>query len=88
MRFPFEKVSRMEGVRAELKETTEFPRRCSRPEGEFLHEGRLFVSYQLFEVGIKGRKLRMRGDGVEGCVIAMVSLVFPDMNYEFEISPT
>ena len=52
----------MEGVRAELKETTKFPRRCSRPEGEFLHEGRLLVGYQLFEVGIERVELGMGGD--------------------------
>ena len=70
----------MQSVGAKLEEATKFSRRCGWPEGEFLHEGRLFVGYQLFEVGIECRKFRVGSDGVERCMVAVISLILPNVD--------
>ena len=70
----------MQGVRAEFEEPAELPRRGRWPEGKFLHERRLFVCYEFFEMGVKGGKVGMGGNGMEGGMIAVVALILPDVD--------
>ena len=35
-----------------------------------------------FELGVEGREIRMGGNGVEGGVVAVIALVFPDVYYD------
>ena len=70
----------MQGVGAEFKKSTELPGRGSGPEGELLHERGLFVCDELFEMGVKGREVGMGGDRMERGMVAVVALVFPDVD--------
>ena len=79
--FPFEEVAWVEGVGAEFEEAAELARRGGGPEGEFLHEGGLFVGYELLELGIEGGEVGVVSNGVEGGVVAVVALVFPYMDF-------
>jgi hypothetical protein len=81
MSLPFQKVTRMEGVGAELEETTETARWGGGPEGEFLHERCLFGVDEGFEMFVEGGEFGVIGDAVEGGMVAVVALVFPDVDY-------
>ena len=67
----------MEGVGAEFEEAAEVARGGGGPEGEFLHEGGFFVGDEGFEFAVEGGEVGVVLDGVEGGVVAVVSLVFP-----------
>ena len=71
----------MEGVGAEFEQAAELAGRSGGPEGEFLHQGGLFVVDEGLEVGVEGGEFRVGCDGVEGGMVALVALVFPDMNW-------
>ena len=81
VRLPLEQVAGVQRVRAQLKEATEAARRGGWPEAELLHQGAMFVADQgaqlLVEVGVLG----VIGDGVQGGVVALVALVFPDVDW-------
>ena len=72
----------MQCVGSEFKEAAEFPRRCGGPEGEFLHQRGVFGGDEGFELGVEGGKVGMGGDRVEGGVVTLVALVFPDVDYD------
>ena len=78
---PFKEVPRVQSVGAEFEEAAELAGWGGGPEGEFLHQGGLLVGDEGFELGVEGGKVRVGGDGVEGGVIAVVALVFPDVDY-------
>lgn len=71
----------MEGVGAEFEEPAEGAWGRGGPEGEFLHEGGLFVGYEGFEGGVEGGEVRVVLDGVEGGMVAVVAFVFPYMHF-------
>ena len=80
MLLPFEQVSWTERIRAEFEEAAELPRGCGGPEGEFLHEGGGAGGYEGFELLFEGGVVWVGGDGMKGGVVAMVALVFPDVD--------
>ncbi len=43
----------MQGIGTEFEEAAKLARRRGRPEREFLHEGGLFVSDQLFQLAVE-----------------------------------
>jgi hypothetical protein len=51
------------------------------PEGEFLHEGGAFAVNEGFEFLVEGGEIGVVVDGVEGIVVAVITLVFPDVDY-------
>lgn len=71
----------MEGVGTEFEDAAEGAGRGGGPEGEFLHERGAFGGYKRFELVVEVGKFRVRGDGVEGGVVAVVALVFPYVYY-------
>ena len=77
---PFQEVAGVQGVGAEFEEAAEFAGRCGGPEGELLHQGGFFVGYKAFEVDVEVGEFGVRGDAVEGGMVAVVALVFPDMD--------
>jgi hypothetical protein len=79
--FPFEEISGMQSIGAELEEAAELARWCGRPEGEFLHEGDTLGSYEFLEGFVEGGEVGVLGDGVERGVVAVIALVFPDVNW-------
>ena len=76
----------MESVGAKFEQTTELARGRGGPEGEFLHEGDVFVGYEGFELFVEGGEAWVVLDGVEGAVVAGVALVFPDVHYAYVVS--
>lgn len=70
----------MEGVGAEFEDAAELARAGGGPEGEFLHERGAFGGYEGFEFLVEGGEVGVVGDAVERVVVAVVALVFPDMN--------
>ena len=80
MRFPFQEVARVQGVGAELKETAEGTGWCRWPEGELLHQGRLFRGDEFLKLLIEGGEVGMGGNRMEGGVVSLVALVLPDVN--------
>ena len=72
----------MKSVGTEFEKTPELAGRCGRPEREFLHEGCFFGGYEGFKSFIKGGEVGVAGDRVEGSVVAVVTLVFPDVNFD------
>lgn len=70
----------MEGVGAKFKDAAELAGSCGGPEGEFLHEGCSFGGYEGFQLLVKGGEVGVRGDGVEGVMVTVVPLIFPDVN--------
>lgn len=80
MSLPIEKISGVESVGAQLKEATELSRGGGGPEREFLHKRGLLLCDQGFEFFVKGRKVRVRGDAVERGVVAIVALIFPNVD--------
>jgi hypothetical protein len=81
VRLPFQQISWVQCVRAQLKNTTKLTGSRSWPEREFLHEGGSLGRYEGLEFGIKSRKVGLLGDGVKGGVISVVALVLPNVNY-------
>lgn len=82
MSFPFEQVARVKSVGPQFEKAPESAWRCGGPEGEFLHEGCLFGGYEGFKRFVEGGEVRMAGDGVEGGMVAVVALVFPDVDFD------
>jgi len=82
MRFPIKQVARVQGVRAEFEDAAEGAGRGGGPEGEFLHKGCSLCCYERFELVVKIGKFWVRGDRVKGGLIAMVALIFPDVDYK------
>jgi hypothetical protein len=70
----------MQGVGAQFEETAELAGRGGGPEGELLHEGAGLRVDQLLELVVKRREGGVGGDGMKRSVIAMITLVFPNMN--------
>jgi len=77
---PFEQVARMKSVRSQFEETPELAWRCGGPERKFLHQRSLFGIDEGLELRFVCRVLGMMVSSVQGRMIAMVSLVFPNMN--------
>ena len=50
---PFEQVAGMQGIRTKLEEASKVPRRRCGPEGEFLHQGGIFMSDQALQLLVK-----------------------------------
>lgn len=83
---PLEQISRVQGVGAELEETTQLAGRRGWPEGELLHErGALGVDEGL-ELRIELGKARVVLDVVKRCMIALVPLVLPDVHCRSPVS--
>ena len=80
MGFPLEKVTWVEGVGAKFEEAAELAGCGGGPEGEFLHQGGVLGRDESLEVFVECRELWVGGDRVKGCVIALVALVFPDVD--------
>lgn len=78
---PLEQISGVESVGSKLEYSSQVARRSRRPEGEFLHERRSFSVDERLKLGIKLGEFGVVLDGIEGCVVTFVSLVFPDMDY-------
>jgi hypothetical protein len=81
VRLPFEQVARVQRVGAQLEYTAQLARGGCGPEGKFLHQRHTFAGYEGFELGIKRREVGMVGDGMEGVMVAMIALVFPNMDF-------
>lgn len=77
---PLEQVAWVQCVRSELKETTELAWRGRRPEGKLLHERRVFRLDQAPKLAVEGGIFWMFRDGVHGGMVALVALVFPDVD--------
>ena len=80
--FPFEEVARVKSVGAEFEEAAELSGRCGGPEGEFLHERGFFGGDEGFKLAVESGEVRVTGDGVEGGVVAVITLVFPDVDFD------
>src|SRR3569833_188988 len=80
MRLPFEEVNRVEGVGAELEEAAKLSGRRRWPEGELLHERGVLVANERFQLVVEVGEIGLIGDGMKGGMIALVSLIFPDMD--------
>lgn len=70
----------MESVGSEFEEATQCTRRCRGPEGEFLHQRRLLRGDEFLKFGVEGGEVGVGGDGVERSVVALIALVFPDVD--------
>lgn len=79
--FPFQEIAWVQGVGAKFEKTAEGARWCGGPEGELLHQRCLFRSDELFETLVEGGEVGMGGNRVKGGVVALVALVFPDVDY-------
>lgn len=79
VRLPLEKVTGVERVGAQLKDAAELSGRGRWPERELLHERGLFAANQAAELLFKGWIFRVAGDGVQGGMIALIALIFPDV---------
>ena len=88
VRLPLQKISGVQVIGAQLKEATQPAWRGCRPEREFLHERRFFARDEGFERPVKGGKVGMRGNGVEGGVVALVALVLPDVDWLMLAQPS
>ena len=71
----------MQRVGAQLEEAAELARRRRRPEGEFLHQRGVLGVDKGLEGFVERGEFGMRGDVVEGGVVAVVALVFPDVDW-------
>ena len=80
VRLPLEEVSRVQRVRAELEQTAELAGRRGGPEAELLHQRAVLPADQAPKLAIKLGELGVLCDGVERGVVALVALVFPDMD--------
>lgn len=81
MCLPLEQITWVQRVRAELKEAAELAGRGGRPEGEFLHQGRVFRLDQAAQLAVEGGVFGVLGDRVQGGMVALVTLVLPNVNY-------
>lgn len=86
MSLPLQEVARVQGVRTKLEDSTKLTGSSCGPEGEFLHQGCLLRVDQRLELAIKLGEVRVVLNGVQRCVITFVTLVLPDVNYEFSVS--
>lgn len=80
MGFPFQEIARIQCVGAKFEKTAEGTRWCGWPEGELLHQGCLFRSDEFFKMLVEGGEVGMGGNRVKGGVVALVALVFPDVD--------
>lgn len=70
----------MQGVGAEFEDAAELAGGGGGPEGEFLHERGAFGFDEGFEFLVEGGEVGVVGDAVEGVVVPVIALVFPDVN--------
>jgi hypothetical protein len=80
VRLPLEEVSREERVGAQLEEPAELARGGRGPEREFLHKRRIFRDDELLEFLVECREVGVPGDVVERGMVAVVPLIFPDVD--------
>jgi hypothetical protein len=83
---PLQEVARVQGVRTEFEDSTKLAGSSCGPEREFLHQGCLLRVDQGLELAIKLGEVRMVLNGVQRCVVTFVTLVLPDVDYEFSVS--
>ena len=77
---PFEQVSGMKRVGSKLKKSSKLAWRGCGPKRKLLHERCALGVDQVLELGVEFRKFGMVLDGIQRSVVALVSLVFPDMH--------
>lgn len=82
VRLPLEEIAGLKLVRPQLKKPAQLPRRCSGPEAELLHQGRLFLVNQGTQLAVKFRKIGVLRNCVQRAMVTFVALVLPDMNYK------
>lgn len=83
---PFEQVSRMQGVGAQLKHASELSWWRRRPEGEFLHQGNVLGVDEGIKLLVELVEFRSAGNGMSGLVVSFVLLVLPDVNCRPHVS--
>lgn len=77
---PLQQVAGVQRVRAEFEEAAQLARRSGRPEGKLLHERAALGVDERLQFGIKIGELGVVLDGVERGVVALISLVLPNVN--------
>lgn len=82
VRLPLQEVAGMKLVGPQLKEPTQFSRRCGRPEAELLHQRRLFLVNQGTQLAVKFRKIGVLRDCIQRAMVTFVALVLPNVNYK------
>lgn len=86
VRLPLEQVARMQRVRSELKNTAELSGRSCGPERKLLHQRNVLTVNERVELAVKLGKAGIVRDGVSRVVVALVFLVFPDVNCDLLVS--
>ena len=77
---PLKEIARAERVRAQLKEATKLAGWRSWPERKLLHERAVFAADKRSKLLLEGRVFGVLRDAVQRCVVALVPLIFPDMD--------
>lgn len=70
----------MQGIGPKLEQSAEATRRGGRPERELLHERSLLALDQALELAVKVAEFGVLRDIVQRGVVALVALVFPNVN--------
>lgn len=78
---PLEEVSGVQCVRSQFEKAAQLAGRGGGPETEFLHQGRLLLFDQRSELAVEFGVLGVLRDGVQGTVVAGVTLVLPDVDW-------
>ena len=71
----------MKGVGTQFEDAAQLTRWGGRPEREFLHQRGALGVDEGFDLLIKGREFGVMVNSVQGVVVTVVALVFPDMDY-------
>lgn len=81
VRLPLEQVAWVQRVGAKLEKAAELAGWGGWPEAELLHQRGALALDELLESLVEGGEVGMARDRMQGGVIALVSLVFPDVDY-------
>ena len=86
MRLPLEQITGVKRIGPQLEDTAELTWWGSGPEAEFLHQRRLLGRDEGLELMIKLGELGMVRDRVQRSMVALVSLVLPDVYWPRRVS--
>ena len=71
----------MKCVGTQFKDAAQLTRWGGGPEGEFLHQRGALGVDEGFDFLVEGREFGVMVNSVQGVVVTVVALVFPDMDY-------
>lgn len=78
--FPLKQVARVQGVGSQFEQAAKLAGRCCWPERKLLHKRGAFRVDERFQLMIKFGEFRVVLNSIKRRVIALVSLVLPDMD--------